>query len=105
MCECSGNHSESNPRASASRASSTGWIPRSVGNIITPRRIEPGYAPPTAAIHPWRSTKSNSHSRERRVGRRMALEDQRIVTGNDDAARAGERTQQVIAGDHRGYVE
>ena len=36
MCECSGNQSESKPRASASFASSMGWMPLSVGNIITP---------------------------------------------------------------------
>ena len=37
MCVCSGNQSDSKPRASASRASSTGRIERSVGNIVIPK--------------------------------------------------------------------
>src|SRR4051794_15269939 len=39
MWECSGNHSESKPRASTSLANSTGWMLLSVGNIMTPRRM------------------------------------------------------------------
>ncbi len=39
MWVCSGTQSESNPRASASRASSTMPIERSVGNIVIPKRM------------------------------------------------------------------
>ena len=39
MCECSGNQSASKPLASASFATSTGCMPLSVGNIITPIRM------------------------------------------------------------------
>ena len=36
MCECSGNHSDRKPLVSASRASSTGWMPLSVGKMTRP---------------------------------------------------------------------
>jgi hypothetical protein len=36
MCVCSGNHTDSKPRSSSARASSSGAIAYSVGNITTP---------------------------------------------------------------------
>ena len=51
MCVCSGTYSECSPRASTSRASSTGRIVWSVMNIVTPYRI-PVTVPDRSCDHP-----------------------------------------------------
>ena len=56
MCVCSGRYSESKPRASASRASSTTFIDWSVANIVTPKRMAASVRPRYDDLVRYRAT-------------------------------------------------
>src|SRR5262249_3355309 len=49
MCVCSGNHTDSKPRSSSARASSSGRIVYSVGKITTPKSMG---SPPCELLEP-----------------------------------------------------
>src|SRR6516225_3135278 len=72
MCECSGAHTDSKPRASSAWPSSTGVIEESVKNIAAPKSIFPSCWRVVADLscEPPRSPRKGSPTRK---GRRASV--------------------------------
>src|SRR5215472_4866950 len=85
MCVCSGKKSDSKPRSSAWRPSSTGSIEESVGNIFTPnfiQRLMKQFSRGQLSAF-YESTQFGPHDRRRNAGQALALRKAAVGASND----------------------
>ena len=93
MWVCSGNHSDSNPLASASRASSAGPIDWSVGKMTTPTAMSPISASPHEVERAGRTPASSRSERRWSTTRTSSM-----ATGSTPADRRLQRARQHLGG-------